>query len=184
MSLTQAEQKFLAGHRLAMLATVGPDGGPQNKPVGYTYNDELGTIDIYGLNMAQSAKYRNVARQPLVALVVDDASGVGPATCSSWRSGARPRRHHRGAAAPARICPIHQNPPAPGGRAGTSTRTKPASEPAISTPRGPTAGPAVAEAAVAGGGSAGPAVAEAAVAGAAVAGGAVAGGSAGRGAER
>jgi pyridoxamine 5'-phosphate oxidase family protein len=29
--------------------------------------------------MAQSAKYRNVARQPLVALVVDDASGVGPA---------------------------------------------------------------------------------------------------------
>ena len=79
MSLTQAEQKFLAGHRLAMLATVGPDGGPQNKPVGYAYNDELGTIDIYGLNMAQSAKYRNVARQPLVALVVDDASGGGPA---------------------------------------------------------------------------------------------------------
>ncbi len=79
MSLTQAEQKFLAGHRLAMLATVGPDGGPQNKPVGYAYNDELGTIDIYGLNMAQSAKYRNVARQPLVALVVDDASGVGSA---------------------------------------------------------------------------------------------------------
>jgi pyridoxamine 5'-phosphate oxidase family protein len=78
MSLTQAEQKFLAGHRLAMLATVGPDGGPQNKPVGYAYNDELGTIDIYGLNMAQSAKYRNVARQPLVALVVDNPSGVGP----------------------------------------------------------------------------------------------------------
>ena len=78
MSLTQAEQKFLAGHRLAMLATVGPDGGPQNKPVGYAYNDELGTIDIYGLNMARSAKYRNVARQPLVALVVDNPSGVGP----------------------------------------------------------------------------------------------------------
>ena len=78
MSLTQAEQKFLAGHRLATLATVGPDGGPQNKPVGYAYNDELGTIDIYGLNMARSAKYRNVARQPLVALVVDNPSGVGP----------------------------------------------------------------------------------------------------------
>jgi pyridoxamine 5'-phosphate oxidase family protein len=78
MSLTQAEQKFLAGHRLALLATVGPDGGPQNKPVGYAYNDELGTIDIYGLNMAQSAKYRNVARQPLVALVVDNPAGVGP----------------------------------------------------------------------------------------------------------
>ena len=78
MSLTQAEQKFLAGHRRAMRPTVGPDGGPQNKPVGFAYNDELGTIDIYGLNMAQSAKYRNVARQPLVALVVDAATGAGP----------------------------------------------------------------------------------------------------------
>jgi pyridoxamine 5'-phosphate oxidase family protein len=79
MALTQAEQKFLADHRLGRLATVGPDGGPQNKPVGYAYNDELGTLDIYGFGMAQSAKYRNVARQPLVALVVDDSSGVGPA---------------------------------------------------------------------------------------------------------
>jgi pyridoxamine 5'-phosphate oxidase family protein len=78
MVLTQAERKFLTGHGLGRLATVGPDGGPQNKPVGYAYNDELGTIDIYGLNMAQSAKYRNVGRQPLVALVVDDATGVGP----------------------------------------------------------------------------------------------------------
>src|ERR1700729_952369 len=78
MSLTQAEQKFLAGLRLVMLATVGPDRGPPHKPGGDAYNDELGTIDIYGLNMAQSAKYRNVARQPLVALVVDNPSGVGP----------------------------------------------------------------------------------------------------------
>ena len=78
MVLTQAERKFLAGHGLGRLATVGPDGGPQNKPVGHAYNDELGTIDIYGLNMAQSAKYRNVTRQPRVALVVDHATGAGP----------------------------------------------------------------------------------------------------------
>jgi pyridoxamine 5'-phosphate oxidase family protein len=78
MALNQLEQKFLAAYRLGRLATVGPDGGPQVKPVGYAYNDELGTIDIYGLNMAQSAKYRNVARQPLVALVVDNPAGFGP----------------------------------------------------------------------------------------------------------
>ena len=78
MALTQAEQKFLAQHRLGRLATIGPDGGPQVKPVGFAYHDELGTIDIYGLNMAQSAKYRNVGRRPLVALVVDNPSGVGP----------------------------------------------------------------------------------------------------------
>src|ERR1700743_3336138 len=78
MALTQAEQKFLAQHRLGRLATIGPDGGPQVKPVGFAYHDELGTIDIYGLNMAQSAKYRNVGRRPLVTLVVDTPSGVGP----------------------------------------------------------------------------------------------------------
>jgi pyridoxamine 5'-phosphate oxidase family protein len=78
MALTQAEQKFLAQHRLGRLATIGPDGGPQVKPVGFAYNDELGTVDIYGHNMAQSAKYRNVGRQPLVALVVDNPTGVGP----------------------------------------------------------------------------------------------------------
>lgn len=78
MALTQAEQKFLAQHRLGRLATIGPDGGPQVKPVGFAYNDELGTVDIYGHNMARSAKYRNVGRQPLVALVVDNPTGVGP----------------------------------------------------------------------------------------------------------
>ena len=78
MALTQAEQKFLAQHRLGRLATIGPDGGPQVKPVGFAYNDELGTVDIYGHNMARSAKYRNVGRQPLVALMVDNPAGVGP----------------------------------------------------------------------------------------------------------
>jgi pyridoxamine 5'-phosphate oxidase family protein len=77
MVLTDAEQRYLAGHRLGRLATVAPGGGPQVKPVGFAYNDELGTIDIYGLNMAQSAKYRNVQHHPEVALVVDDGSGVG-----------------------------------------------------------------------------------------------------------
>jgi pyridoxamine 5'-phosphate oxidase family protein len=78
MALTQAEQKFLAQHRLGRLATIGPDGGPQVKPVGFAYNGDLGTVDIYGHNMARSAKYRNVSRQPLVALVVDNPTGLGP----------------------------------------------------------------------------------------------------------
>jgi pyridoxamine 5'-phosphate oxidase family protein len=78
MSLNQVERAFLAAHRLGRLATIGPDGGPQVKPVGHTYNEQLGTVDIYGFNMAQSAKYRNVERQPLVALEVDDPAAVGP----------------------------------------------------------------------------------------------------------
>jgi pyridoxamine 5'-phosphate oxidase family protein len=78
MALTQAEQTFLANHRLGRLATVAPGGGPQVKPVGLAYNDELGTIDIYGFNMAGSAKYRNVQQHPQVAIVVDVGSGADP----------------------------------------------------------------------------------------------------------
>ena len=99
MALNQVEQKFLAAHRLGRLATIGPDGGPQVKPVGVAYNEELGTLDIYGFNMAQSAKYRNVERQPLVALEVDNPAGVGAeaqfleirgmAETFSWRTCAR-----------------------------------------------------------------------------------------------
>jgi pyridoxamine 5'-phosphate oxidase family protein len=36
MTLTQAEQRFLATQRHARLATVAPDGSPQVKPVGFT----------------------------------------------------------------------------------------------------------------------------------------------------
>jgi PPOX class F420-dependent enzyme/OxyR family protein/uncharacterized protein (TIGR02246 family) len=77
MALTATEEAFLAGHRLGRLATIGPGGGPQVKPVGFAYNRELGTIDISGFNMAQSAKYRNVQRHPEVAFVVDTGAGAG-----------------------------------------------------------------------------------------------------------
>lgn len=72
MTLTTTEQKYLAGQVHGRLATVAPDGRPQNKPVGFQYNAELGTIDIYGFGMESSAKFRNIQARPDVALVVDD----------------------------------------------------------------------------------------------------------------
>jgi pyridoxamine 5'-phosphate oxidase family protein len=78
MTLSEAEQRYLAAQSHARLATVGPDGTPQVKPVGCTYNADLGTIDIYGFDMARSAKYRNIRQNPKVALVADDAPGTGP----------------------------------------------------------------------------------------------------------
>jgi pyridoxamine 5'-phosphate oxidase family protein len=72
MILTDAEQRFLARQPLGHLATIGPDGTPQVKPLGFTYNAALGTIDIAGFNMAGSAKYRNIKANPLVALVADE----------------------------------------------------------------------------------------------------------------
>jgi pyridoxamine 5'-phosphate oxidase family protein len=47
------------------------------KPVGFTYNPALDTIDITGFNMASSTKYRNVRDNPNVAFVVDEVTKAG-----------------------------------------------------------------------------------------------------------
>src|ERR1700722_11824494 len=71
---------YLESQRLGRLATVDRTGAPQNNPVGFRYNPELGTIDIGGRNMGASRKYRNLAANPRVAFVVDDLASVQP-----WR---------------------------------------------------------------------------------------------------
>jgi pyridoxamine 5'-phosphate oxidase family protein len=74
MTLTDAEQRFLSRQPRGHLSTIGPDGTPQVKPLGFTYNAALGTIDIAGFNMAGSAKYRNIQANPRVAFVVDEVT--------------------------------------------------------------------------------------------------------------
>jgi pyridoxamine 5'-phosphate oxidase family protein len=74
MTFTDAERQFLARQPRGHLATIGPGGIPQVKPVGFTYNAALGTIDITGFQMAGSAKYRNVRANPHVAFVVDEVT--------------------------------------------------------------------------------------------------------------
>ncbi len=75
---TDSELAYLAGQRLGRLATVSPSGALQNNPVGFWVNADLGTIDIFGLNLAKSKKYRNVKGNPKVAFVVDDLASVDP----------------------------------------------------------------------------------------------------------
>jgi pyridoxamine 5'-phosphate oxidase family protein len=74
MTLTDAEQRFLTRQPRGHLSTIGPDGMPQLKPLGFSYNSSLGTIDITGFNMGQSAKYRNILANPRVAFVVDEVT--------------------------------------------------------------------------------------------------------------
>jgi pyridoxamine 5'-phosphate oxidase family protein len=74
MTLTDAEQRFLARQPRGHLSTIGPDGVPQVKPLGFSYNGALGTIDIAGFNMGNSAKYRNIQANPRVAFVVDEVT--------------------------------------------------------------------------------------------------------------
>jgi pyridoxamine 5'-phosphate oxidase family protein len=75
---TDSELAYLGSQRLGRLATVSPSGAPQANPVGFTVNVELGTIDIFGFNLAKSKKYRNVRANPKVAFVVDDLASVNP----------------------------------------------------------------------------------------------------------
>jgi pyridoxamine 5'-phosphate oxidase family protein len=69
---TEAELKYLKTQRLGRLATVNQRSEPQVAAVGFRYNAELDTIDIGGYDMANSQKFRNIARNGLVSLLVDD----------------------------------------------------------------------------------------------------------------
>jgi PPOX class F420-dependent enzyme/OxyR family protein/uncharacterized protein (TIGR02246 family) len=77
MPLDEIYVTYLNGQSRGRLATVSANGSPQNKPVGYRYNADLGTIDIVGFDMERSAKYRNIGVNPAVSFVVDDAVGEG-----------------------------------------------------------------------------------------------------------
>lgn len=74
-----AALRYLRSHQQGRLATLDRDGNPQVKPVGYVVNPDQGTIDIAGLEMASSAKYRNIQARPAVSFVVDDVVAEGPA---------------------------------------------------------------------------------------------------------
>jgi pyridoxamine 5'-phosphate oxidase family protein len=69
---TPAELAYLRGQRLARLATLGPDGAPHVRPVGFLVDASTGAIDVPGLDNPSTQKWRNVLRDPRVSLVVDD----------------------------------------------------------------------------------------------------------------
>ena len=80
LDLGPIERAYLDSQRLGRLATVAPDGQPQNNPVGFFLDDDLGVIDIGGAAMGTTKKFRNVQGNPLVSLVVDDLASIRP-----WR---------------------------------------------------------------------------------------------------
>jgi len=79
---TDVERSYLRTQRLGRLATIGPDGAPQNLPVAYWVNAADETIDIGGPALSDSQKFRNIAADPRVSFVVDDIAtpkeSVGP----------------------------------------------------------------------------------------------------------
>jgi pyridoxamine 5'-phosphate oxidase family protein len=77
---TDEEIEYLKSQLLGRLATVGSDGQPHVVAVSFRYNAVLDTIDIGGHDFARHKKYRDVQRNPRVALIVDDLQSVNP-----WR---------------------------------------------------------------------------------------------------
>ena len=76
---SEAELAYLTEERrLARLATVGADGTPHVAPVGWSLNRDSDTIDIGGINLERSKKYRDVVRSGRAAVVVDDIVSVDP----------------------------------------------------------------------------------------------------------
>jgi pyridoxamine 5'-phosphate oxidase family protein len=76
---TEAELQYLTGGRqLGRIATVGADGTPHVVPVGWIYNAAQDTIDISGIELERSKKFRDVARTGRAAIVIDDLLSTDP----------------------------------------------------------------------------------------------------------
>jgi pyridoxamine 5'-phosphate oxidase family protein len=70
---TEAEQNYLRTERLlARIATVGQDGTPHVTPVGWSLNSGDEVVDVGGINLASTKKFRDIARLGRAAIVIDD----------------------------------------------------------------------------------------------------------------
>jgi len=82
-TFTAAEIEYLRGQPLARLATVGANGRPQVKPVGFLLDPDTGELVVGGVagsGMGSSKKFRDVAATGVAALVVDDLAAIAPWT--------------------------------------------------------------------------------------------------------
>ncbi len=109
-AFTDSERDYVRGkRRLARIATVGADGTPHVTPVGFTHNTDLGTIDVGGLDLTATKKFRDVQRGGRAAIVIDDLASVDPWPPRGVECGVQPRRsrspHRSSASTPSASCP-------------------------------------------------------------------------------
>ncbi len=80
-AFTDQEIEYLTERRperLGRIATTGKDGTPHVVPVGWRFNAEHDSIDVTGMNFAQSKKYRDAERTGRASIVIDDLASVDP----------------------------------------------------------------------------------------------------------
>lgn len=78
--LNEQEIAYLKSQMLGRIATANGEGQPHVTPVGFRYDEETGTIDVGGFDLASTKKVRDISENPKVAFVVDDLESVKP-----WR---------------------------------------------------------------------------------------------------
>lgn len=74
---SEPEIAYLQRVTMGRLATVGPDGRPHLVPMTYRYNPDEDSIDLGGVDFANTKKWRDVQTNPKITFLVDDASPEG-----------------------------------------------------------------------------------------------------------
>ncbi|MEU3019552.1 MULTISPECIES: PPOX class F420-dependent oxidoreductase [unclassified Nocardiopsis] len=99
MRFTPNEIDYLKSQPLGRLATVGPNGRPHITAVGVfvdTDNDTIVVAGHQGTHMGRSKKFRDAARHPEVAFLVDDLASQDPWTPRGIEIRGRARTHTSG----------------------------------------------------------------------------------------
>ena len=74
---TPGEIRYLTSQTMGRLATVGPDGRPHIVPLTFIFNEAEDTVDLGGIDFANTKKWRDAQANPKVTFLVDDASPDG-----------------------------------------------------------------------------------------------------------
>jgi pyridoxamine 5'-phosphate oxidase family protein len=77
-AFTDKELRYLDDRRLGRIATVGGDGTPHGGPGGWTYNPEEDAIDVTGMSLEGTKKFRDARRSGRAAIVIDDLLSTDP----------------------------------------------------------------------------------------------------------
>ena len=75
---TDAELEYLAGQRLARIATASPTGEPEVSPVGF--RADAHGIETGGLDVTKTVRFRNIRSTGRASMVIDDLASVDPWT--------------------------------------------------------------------------------------------------------
>lgn len=78
--LNPAQIEYLNSQLLGRIATAGTNHRPHVVPTSFRYNAENGCVDVGGMRVSTTKKYRDVQANAWAAIVVDDLVSTDPWT--------------------------------------------------------------------------------------------------------